>query len=1027
MKDYDGSESARRFFVNCEWEFTDVSIRQWIYRVEACFIGKAAEWVNQQSEIQDILDLKEPDEADKQRFIHLIKQKYPDRKPPTRKQWMTRLKELKQNENDESLGQYYRRTHEILRGLGGQDREDENDDVPFVLSHIIEKFVDGLNDRQLRVKLNYKYMIKVSFEAQSLYDVYLVAEEYSDRIASKKKALEDEFERELSTVMQTQGTAAALKFAMENQSEPHTQNPKSVPVDRIERYRPQQHNKPESTMQKNTVSEVFAATTAQPSELKSPSDAAFASKLTQPYTDGNSFDSNVSALGRTPGGPQTTQHSDSPISENMTALPSQSEPNRDPVSNEQVIRPEVPAEKKEPIEIYASGPSRWPAPTTTLPITISAVNESPPMLEKIPCNLSGISTDIMNLGNIESTDEILALGSRRWPASTLLPETTVVNKSLPVLQEKPYQMQENRSVSSPRASSSSRVSKPWLTQNWRARPKKTIDESPSVMEESTCNLPESCIVDITNNPGKKVASEFTPTSMQKPSFETRTAYESLPTLEDIPSDLPEINASIVDISETESKKDEVLASGSSNWNAAAAEKEVFDSTRTLHATSKSPPAPHIEKDIEAEEVAESIVDVETQNQEVFALAAFYDTISKNPTAPYSEDTEISTAVDMPSLEHLTNEDSSATEAFDYTTAIGAPLKNPSIQHTEDQETLEKNSVYTYELPAFPAFDLSIDIDFEAYTTDQVASDVTYSSSYSPVTPSISPVTLQAIEATSGYGREQFICSADTSATTSASISAHTPVTSSVILQSLAEETSGYGREQFSTCSVECHTTSDYEGEQITCPANTITTSEDDITITKSTITTSTVTKPVVHHALLAYCLAWIQHITLPFCIILWILYEYITLFDLPTEYKARPKVKIKTLLEPKHTDKEVKPLLGYLQNSHTNSPCSLIAGCACRMVTSSSISTRVNTSGISAVFAYKMALFSSELQGVETFNFEIFESTYGFGFRACKTVTWYHAIATRIKPYCYDISAISDICFCCSIRFTGWRCYTEVY
>ena len=62
---------------------------------------------------------------------------------------MTRFKELKQNENDESLEQYYRRIHEIFRDLEDQNRKNENDDVSFVLSHIIEKFVNELNDRQL--------------------------------------------------------------------------------------------------------------------------------------------------------------------------------------------------------------------------------------------------------------------------------------------------------------------------------------------------------------------------------------------------------------------------------------------------------------------------------------------------------------------------------------------------------------------------------------------------------------------------------------------------------------------------------------------------------------------------------------------------------------------------------------------------------------------------------------------------------------------------------------------------------------
>ena len=60
-------------------------------------------------------------------------------------------------------------------------------------------------------------------------------------------------------------------------------------------------------------------------------------------------------------------------------------------------------------EILAFGPSKWPAPITTLP-EIIAVYESPPVLEKMSCDLSEISTDIEDSSDIESIDEIFASG-----------------------------------------------------------------------------------------------------------------------------------------------------------------------------------------------------------------------------------------------------------------------------------------------------------------------------------------------------------------------------------------------------------------------------------------------------------------------------------------------------------------------------------------------------------------------------------------------------------------------------------------
>ncbi|KAG7006066.1 hypothetical protein G7Y79_00016g040510 [Physcia stellaris] len=906
MKDYDGSESARRFFVNCEQEFKGLSTHSWIYAVEACFVGKAATWISQQSEIQDILDLEEPTEQDKARFCHLVKQKYPDRKPPTHKQWMTQLKELKQDENDESLGQYYRRTYEILRGLGGQDKEKDDDDGVLslseitVLDHIIEKFVNGLNDSQLRCKMRYKYLATsgryLITSEWSLYGAYEAAEQISSYITTKKEASSRFFDEQLLKILQRQGTEAALKFGIENRHrlESYTQKPKSIPVDRIERYRPQQHKKPESTMQKKIAKK----------------------KLTQPYTDSNSSDSNVSALGRISGGSQTTPHSDSSISENMIALSSQLEPLCDPVSNEQVIRPG----KSTMDESYASGPRKWAA-STRLP-EIPVVNESPLILEEVPCNLSEISTSV-DVTNTESPTKPIA--SKFTSLQKPLHEISTVYESPSILQEKPYQMQESCSIpsrSSPPVSPS-RISKPWLTQNWRARP-----------------LPEISIVD-----------------------------ESPPVLEQIPPEISETNAAIVDISDTESKKDEILASGPSNWTAASAEKEeVFESTRISDESLKSPSASHIE----AEEVAKSIVDVETQNQEVFALDALYDTFSKNPPAPYSEDTEISIAVDMLSLEHLINEDNSATGAFDSVTGIATFSKNPLIQHTEDSETLEKDSVYTYELPALPVFDLSIDIDFEAYTTDSVTYSSTHSSaSSSPLSPSTSSITLQATEATTSYEREQSsTCSVERIDKNDREVNAR-----------VYHTTSGYGREQSSTCSAG-YMTSCYEGEQVTCSADTATAL--DIEVTKpedTTITKSTVTKPVVHHALLVYCLAWIQHITLPFCMVMWMtIYDYAALLDLTTDYKARPKVKIKRLLEPKHIVSRNQQTIAGIFAQFTYK-IALFSDCRMRMQNGHLLGqfNRGYTSGISAVFAYKLDLFSGSMEGLETFESEVFDPAYDFG------------------------------------------------
>ena len=115
--------------------------------------------------------------------------------------------------------------------------------------------------------------------------------------------------------------------------------------------------------------------------------------------------------------------------------------------------------------------------------------------------------------------------------------------------------------------------------------------------------------------------------------------------------------------------------------------------------------------------------MKTRKKKIFEPTRISDQKSKNPPASScSENIEISTAVNISSLEHLTYENDPATEAFDFDIELDAHSKNPSIQHTENPKTLEKisDSTNSYELPALPVFDPSIDIDFNAYTTDTEA-------------------------------------------------------------------------------------------------------------------------------------------------------------------------------------------------------------------------------------------------------------------------------------------------------------------
>ena len=633
--------------------------------------------------------------------------------------------------------------------------------------------------------------------------------------------------------------------------------------------------------------------------------------------------------------------------------------------------------------------------------------ESLSILEEQQAILKEISTAV-DITNTETPAKPTASESVKWAmTSTSLqwssPETSFVNKSPSISLERPYQTQENCSGSSSRTPPPAHISKPWLTQNWRARPSpkaSIVDESPPVLEQMPCNLPEinATIVDIsdTESMAEILASgpvkwSASTTGLQTPLLEASLIDESPPVLEQIRPEISEISVAIVDSSDTEST-DEVLASGPDKRIAASAEeKEVFDSTVTLHAISKSPPVLHIEKDIEAVEApdkacAESIVDVETLNQEVFALAAIFDAFSKNSPASYSEDTEISAAVDISSLEHLTEQDDSTAEAFDSTTATGESLKNPSIQHIEDPETMEKTSksaftdsasesAYIYklpalpafdlsididfdpvkthtkeqipcettcELPAFPAFDLSIDIDFEAYTTDTETESFGWSRS---CTGSISHCTSSVSTCTSVSDVDSItsiVTSIDTDVTSinvmnkdfyegeQLSCFPMYPSTGSASLKYTTESDPNFYEGEQSSCSVEssvsasieCVISEDtdfYEREQFCSPVDI-----DDVDVVVTRIDAFILTAGMVKKKKKKES-AWMSLLS-SVLLLVRALIEYLVT---KTKHKGLPKVKIKKLSEPEHI----------------NSRSQIIAG-------------------ISVKSAYKTALFSGIQQGL---------------------------------------------------------------
>ncbi|KAG7007188.1 hypothetical protein G7Y79_00011g030860 [Physcia stellaris] len=507
------------------------------------------------------------------------------------------------------------------------------------------------------------------------------------------------------------------------------------------------------------------------------------------------------------------------------------------------------------------------------------------------------------------------------------------------------------------------TSKPWLTQNWRARPlpeASFVDESPPVLVQIRPEISEISATTLdpsdTESTDEILASGPpkwpTPTTLS----EIPDAYESPPVLEEMPCDLSETSTDIVSSSDTEST-DEILASGPRKWT--AAEKEVFDSNSTSASASKSPPAPDTDKVIEAVKApdnsfAQGIVDKETTKEEVFEPTSIRDQESKNPPALYSEDIEISAAVDMSSLEHLTNEDNSVIGAFDSDTELGPPSKNPLIQHIEDSETMEKTSVsafdsasdsaYIYELPALPAFDLTIDIDFGTYTTDTEA--VIHSSIQATVTSprrkmQLSPFRGLALRNTT-FGWSRSISSSIDRRTSSISTCTTTsdvtvdPIETAKTVDTADTEfcegeqlscstmypcttisdTDFYEEEQ-SSCSIDCFVLASvdvisivsehsdfYGGEQFCSPADTV----DIVEIICSAVVVVdtdalTLTAGMVKKKKES---SWISLLGL-ILLLAWVCIEYLAT---KSKHKGLPKVKIKRSSEPEHIESRSQTIAG---------------------------------------------------------------------------------------------------------------------
>ena len=126
MTKFDGSGSVKRWLRTLKEELgKEITPGDWLEAVDARLEKDAARWASRTHEVRLLLldeTIEIAIEQEKQRFIELLKEEYPEneRNTQSESEASTEIKVLKQQPN-ESLSEYYKRTLNILLTLGGKD------------------------------------------------------------------------------------------------------------------------------------------------------------------------------------------------------------------------------------------------------------------------------------------------------------------------------------------------------------------------------------------------------------------------------------------------------------------------------------------------------------------------------------------------------------------------------------------------------------------------------------------------------------------------------------------------------------------------------------------------------------------------------------------------------------------------------------------------------------------------------------------------------------------------------------------
>ena len=109
---------------------------------------------------------------------------------PTAGELIRQMENLQQ-QNDETLSQYYERTCGLMQAMSIKDRTRSNVlllSESMALYLVIERFIEGIQDLKLRTKIIVKYFDVTDSDARSLKEAYEVGEHQLKVIRAKKQA-----------------------------------------------------------------------------------------------------------------------------------------------------------------------------------------------------------------------------------------------------------------------------------------------------------------------------------------------------------------------------------------------------------------------------------------------------------------------------------------------------------------------------------------------------------------------------------------------------------------------------------------------------------------------------------------------------------------------------------------------------------------------------------------------------------------------------------------------------------------------